>query len=274
MHVAPYTVYEALSIAAFLTLTVIGPRAFRSRTYTRFIVCLVIVVVAVANSASLLRVDASTCLELTALVAAGAVLVTLAFVVARAPARRRWLTESQTDPIVLAAPFDGTWSVVVGGPDPANHHLIASDQRFACDLMRRDALSFGSRILAPVSGRVVAAHDGIADWPPSFRVREHDAPLGNHVAIDTGRGVVFLCHLQNGSVCVRAGDDVRIGTEVGRCGNSGRTSRPHLHVHAQDLAVYAFDRAAGIPIAFRDGAARITPLPWKKLRAAASISGR
>jgi len=51
-------------------------------------------------------------------------------------------------------------------------------------------------------------------------------------------------------VSVRNGDFVDIGTPIGRCGNSGRTTRPHLHIHAQDLESFAFDRAIGVPIAF------------------------
>jgi murein DD-endopeptidase MepM/ murein hydrolase activator NlpD len=62
-----------------------------------------------------------------------------------------------------------------------------------------------------------------------------------------------LCHLARDSVRVRAGQPVRAGDEVGRCGNSGRTTVPHLHMHAQDRPEPAIGEAHGVPIAFRDG---------------------
>ena len=45
---------------------------------------------------------------------------------------------------------------------------------------------------------------------------------------------VFLCHLQPGSLLVKAGDRVAAGQPLGRVGNSGNTSEPHVHVHLQD----------------------------------------
>jgi murein DD-endopeptidase MepM/ murein hydrolase activator NlpD len=187
--------------------------------------------------------------------AAVATIGVIAFVAASRSARA-WRARAR-DPLVLDPPFEGSWRVVAGGAYPGlNHHHIAKDQYFAYDFMRRGAPSRGSAILAPIAGRVVAAVDGMEDRPPS---RNPDHPsvrgreLGNHVAIACGRGAVFLCHLQNGSVCVRPGQDVVAGERIGACGNSGRTTWPHLHIHAQDAHAYAFDRANGIPIGFRNG---------------------
>jgi len=178
-------------------------------------------------------------------------LVVIAFAIrSRRHAEREWIAAARS-PLLLDAPFAGEWRVAAGGPNPArNHHVVASDQRFAYDFVNTDGPSAGVDILAPVAGTVVVAHDGEADHPPSMRVIEDPLPLGNHVAIETPGGVVFLCHLQRGSVAVREGERVEIGSLIGRCGNSGRTTRPHLHIHAQDLPVYAFNRAIGVPIAF------------------------
>jgi hypothetical protein len=168
---------------------------------------------------------------------------------------RTWNAHARAaEPLLLAPPFRGSWVVAAGGALPGfNHHTIAKDQYFAYDFIRRDAMTLGSEILAPIAGDVVAASDGMPDRAPS---RNADDPsvraraLGNFVAIAAPRGVVFLCHLQNGSVRVNVGDAVSVGDEIGRCGNSGRTTMPHLHLHAQDLPEYAFNRAYGIPIAF------------------------
>jgi hypothetical protein len=154
-----------------------------------------------------------------------------------------------------AAPFEGCWRVVSGGAWRArNHHQVASDQRFAYDFVRLDGASVGSALLAPIAGRVVATSDGAADHPPSSRIIEDRKPFGNFVALANDRATVILAHMQCGSVRVRVGDAVAIGTPLGACGNSGRTSRPHLHIHAQSEPQAAPFRGTGIPIAFaRDG---------------------
>ena len=169
--------------------------------------------------------------------------------------RRRWWTAAKEKALVLDAPFPGRWRVAAGGPWPGeNHHLVASDQRYAYDFLRADAPSFGSPIFAPADGVVAAVRDGMRDREPRRRLHEERRrPFGNYVAIDTGSGFVMLCHLRCGSVRVAAGDAVRAGEEVGRCGNSGNTTVSHLHLHAQDRAGEAPFVAQGVPVAFRDG---------------------
>jgi hypothetical protein len=252
VHTIPDALLEGVSIAGLIALAVVGPRAFYRRTYMRLVVAVVVLMIGAASVPLLFHSSLDPMIASTAVVLA-ALLYAIAQAAARLPARRQWIAESNRDPLVLTPPFEGRWRIVVSGPDPGrNHHLVASDQRFACDLIRAGAPSLGSEILAPVAGRVVSATDGQNDHRASLRVTEDTSPLGNHVAIDSGRGVVFLCHLQNGSVLVQTGDLVTNGTPIGRCGNSGRTSQPHLHIHAQDLAAYAFNRARGIPIAFTE----------------------
>ena len=168
--------------------------------------------------------------------------------------RRRW-RDAMRDPLVLAPPFAGRWIVAAGGPwARSNHHLAASDQRYAYDFLRADGESLGTSILAPIGGLVVSARDGMDDREPRRRVYdERERPFGNYVAIATDRGAVFLCHLARDSVRVRVGQTVRAGDEVGRCGNSGRTTIPHLHLHAQDRPEPAIAVAQGVPIAFGEG---------------------
>jgi hypothetical protein len=55
---------------------------------------------------------------------------------------------------------------------------------------------------------------------------------------------VELAHLQRRSVRVAAGDPVTAGTPLGLVGNSGNTSEPHLHVHAET------DAGEGVPMTF------------------------
>ncbi|WP_240474275.1 M23 family metallopeptidase [Intrasporangium chromatireducens] len=70
------------------------------------------------------------------------------------------------------------------------------------------------------------------------------------IQMDSGI-VVALCHLQRDSVCVQPGQRVRCGDAVGRCGNSGNSTEPHLHLQAFDGLDP--DHARPVPITF-DGA--------------------
>ncbi len=261
--------FSGATVAMLLALPIVARRAFFLRFYVRLVAILVVALMVTVNVAPLLAIPGIDGSRAGTIVAAAVLLFAWVRSRAMAPARRRWLAEAAADPLVLAPPFEGRWRTVVGGPDVGtNHHLIASDQRFAYDFMRVGSASLGSTILAPIAGRVVSACDGRPDHRASMRVFEDPMPLGNHVAIDSGRGVVFLCHLQNGSVLVHVGDLVDAGTPIGRCGNSGRTTRPHLHLHAQDLPEYAFNRARGIPIALPTRSGTVAPPVWSTIAGA------
>ncbi|GAA1135647.1 M23 family metallopeptidase [Nesterenkonia lutea] len=107
---------------------------------------------------------------------------------------------------------------------------------------------FGRTLLAPVEGIVVTAHDTELDHPayrglPSIsyaltqqrRVRAGWVALaGNHVLIESEGVIVALCHLQQDSVQVRPGQLVAVGDVLGRCGNSGNRTEPHVHLQAID----------------------------------------
>lgn len=43
----------------------------------------------------------------------------------------------------------------------------------------------------------------------------------------------MLTHFQMGTIAVSVGDEVKAGDYLGRVGNSGTTSEPHLHIHHQ-----------------------------------------
>ena len=122
---------------------------------------------------------------------------------------------------------------------------------------------FGRPILAPAQGVVVGVHHTAPDHH-SFRglpsvfyaltQRRRAAAgwvelAGNHVMIETRDGpVVAVCHLQRASVRVQPGQSVRVGETLGRCGNSGNSTEPHVHVQAMDR----FDvlNATAVPITF------------------------
>ena len=62
---------------------------------------------------------------------------------------------------------------------------------------------------------------------------ESTGGLGNHVTIDhivDGQLVTTTsAHMQSGSVMVSVGQAVRAGDQIGRVGNTGASTGPHLH---------------------------------------------
>ncbi len=185
----------------------------------------------------------------------------------------------------LRLPFDGSWYVFWGGRALAdNHHAVARDQRYAYDFVARsgkvthrgngtrndDYYVWDRPIVAPAAGVVVRAVDGIDDNHPG--VMNPRQPFGNHVVIDLGNGeFAVLAHLRRGTVSVRDGMRVAAGRAIGRCGNSGNSSEPHLHFHLQNSPREG--DADGLPAQFQhyvaDGneVARGEPLRGQTVRA-------
>jgi hypothetical protein len=150
----------------------------------------------------------------------------------------------------LAFPLrDGRFMVGQGGGiGLLNNHASHWQQRFAADLtaigsagFRADGILpsdldryviYGAAVVSPCEGEVVSARDGHPDLVPPQA--DPDNPAGNHVVIDCGELNVELAHLQRGSVGVAPGDRLAPGDPIGRVGNSGNTTEPHLHIHAVD----------------------------------------
>jgi Peptidase family M23 len=90
---------------------------------------------------------------------------------------------------------------------------------------------FGMPVIAPCSGTVVQAVDGL----PDMNVPEYDRQnmAGNHVILACGDIHVAIAHFKRGSVRLKANDAVMSGQQIGEVGNSGGSNEPHLHIHAQ-----------------------------------------
>lgn len=164
-------------------------------------------------------------------------------------------------------PVEGEWTVVNGGPTrDASHSWGILAQRYAYDLVVTDDRGrsyegsgdrpeeyhcFGEPVVAPADGVVVAASDGRRDYHRAggwMDPRQRDL-RGNYVAIEHATGEYgVLAHLQEGSLEVAEGDRVERGEPIGRCGNSGNSTEPHLHFQLQDHP--SFFRSMGLPIHF------------------------
>ncbi|MEZ4700512.1 MAG: M23 family metallopeptidase [Rhodothermales bacterium] len=164
-------------------------------------------------------------------------------------------------------PMDTLMYVAWGGDAVStNYHAASPDQRWAYDLVvapfftASDSLGdygcYGLPVLAPAAGVVDVSLDGRPDAPPGRLSYDLANPLGNYVSIrlrETG-AYLILAHLQPGSVRVAPGDTLREGQPIGRCGNSGNTSEPHVHIHhqRQSPSETPIGFAEGLPLYFRD----------------------
>jgi len=122
---------------------------------------------------------------------------------------------------------------------------------------------WGIEVVAPIGGRVSAARDGLADAVPGVLSGDYSTPTGNFVSIETEHGThLILAHLQKDSVVVEEGHVVVEGEPLGRCGNSGNTSEPHIHIHHQRQSPKDFPTgfAEGLPLFFRDHDGPAMPL--------------
>ncbi|OKP92586.1 hypothetical protein A3842_01965 [Paenibacillus sp. P3E] len=160
-------------------------------------------------------------------------------------------TDAKRTQTTFELPFQGKWFVYWGGTNELiNYHYGAEQQRYAYDLIvvnngfsyKGDAtknesyFAFGKPILAAAAGKVVKIVNDIQDNKPVGKENTEQI-AGNHVIIDHGNGEFsYYAHLQKGSVSVKAGDVVKAGDTLGKCGNSGNSSEPHLHFEVANSA--------------------------------------
>lgn len=158
----------------------------------------------------------------------------------KAPPRPRVPVVAGTNAVAPAGgvtyrfPMIGNWRVY------RTHYGSNNDQAYALDLIldapfgfvgkrnNREFPSYNQPIVADAPGIIVIAADGVPDNVPGA-VNVYDMH-GNYVVIDHQNGEYSLfAHLIPGSLKVRPGMTVAAGTELGRCGNSGHSTMPHLH---------------------------------------------
>ncbi len=175
--------------------------------------------------------------------------------------------QTKTD---LELPFEGEWYVSVGGRTHLNggHHFVTrgSGQRYAYDIgivingrsfsgdgsRNEDHYCFGKRLNAPGDGKILALENNIEDNYTPGSVNDdinENTIAGNYVIIDHLNGEYStLAHFKKGTIIVSVGDTVIKGQEVGKAGNSGNSSGPHLHYHLQNTP-YLLD-GIGLPAQF------------------------
>jgi len=95
-----------------------------------------------------------------------------------------------------------------------------------------DYYCYDKAVLAPADGTVEDINDGIED----NQIGQVDLlnNWGNTIIIKHGEGLYSkLSHLKSKSITVKRGEQVKQGQIIARCGNSGRSPVPHLHLQLQ-----------------------------------------
>ncbi len=148
----------------------------------------------------------------------------------------------------MILPFEDEWFVFWGGTNVnQNYHVSEVSQQYAYDILqvvdgasydgdskRNESYhAFGKAIIAPCDARVALVIKGVKDNIPG---QMNPADLtGNTVVLKTEAGeFILFAHLMEGSILVQEGQDVTQGEVLGKCGNSGNSTEPHLHLSLQN----------------------------------------
>lgn len=165
--------------------------------------------------------------------------------------------------IDLAFPLkEGTYYVGHGGNSTQlNYHNAYEPQQYAIDIVALNSFGFranglfpteldmytiyGNTLSSPCAGEVVETRDGLPDMTPPES--NPDQPEGNYIGVvcEGYDAVIYIAHMQQGSVAVNETEAIQEGQPIGTVGNSGNTSEPHLHIHAEKEGV-------GVPITFNE----------------------
>ncbi len=193
--------------------------------------------------------------------------------------RQALLHVHRQPPVVIQPPLHGDGWYAGSGPSNASDHrrtifykagrpLIG--QRFAIDWVQakregnrwsavhgdlsKNSNWYGENapLYAVADGRIVSLKTDIPENVPNQKpvVKITQETIGgNYVVIDIGYGrYAFYAHMIPHSATVKLGDRVRAGEVIGRLGNSGNSSAPHLHFHITNAPAFIF--AEGEPYAF------------------------
>ncbi len=154
---------------------------------------------------------------------------------------------------------NGQYFFAEGGSNAAlNSHNEVVAQKYAYDIIKIDSLGFSGRgffssnlsdyyifnetVYAPCSGTVFKANDSSEDMP--IMQRDENESHGNYVILECSGARVSMLHFKKGSILVSEGESVITGQPLGKVGNSGRTTGPHLHIQANNV------QGESIPITF------------------------
>lgn len=135
---------------------------------------------------------------------------------------------------LVAVPLAGVVTVTQGFDGPISHRgpwRYGIDFELPADPGLTPA-TLGVPVYCPADGAVESVADSVPDNP--FGLCNYSQNWGNYIVIRMDQGHwLMLAHLAKGSIRVAAGQRVQTGQVLAAVGNSGRSPRPHLHIHVQ-----------------------------------------
>ncbi|WP_150467646.1 urea transporter [Francisella sp. SYW-9] len=141
-------------------------------------------------------------------------------------------------------PFSGQWYIYQDFNDKWTHK---GKYQFAYDFVKKENgktyigdqnsldnyLCFGESILSPVEGYIVDCRHDLIDNPIGNIDRANN--WGNYITIKNHQGLfIKICHIMQFSLNVKVGDHVYINDALAKCGNSGYSPEPHIHIQVQN----------------------------------------
>lgn len=159
-------------------------------------------------------------------------------------------------------PFEGRWNVANGGLNKNNSHsweLIT--QRYAYDFVIQNEeksylkdknniqnyLCYNIPIIASFKGKVVSINNKTKDYEKvgDFSVDwKTNNIAGNYVIIEhSNNEYSFYAHLKKDSIKVKINEVIEQGQIIAHCGNSGRSTEPHLHFQIMNSKNFFFGKS-------------------------------
>jgi urea transporter len=161
--------------------------------------------------------------------------------------------------IKIALPFSGEWSVYQAFNGEWTHKgkwkyaydfVIENDDKTHKNegLYVSDYYCFGQSVLSPVNGYVVALRNDLVDNIIGEVDRINN--WGNYIIIKNDAGYfIEISHLMQNSISVNVGDYIHQGQIIAKCGNSGYSPEPHIHIQLQKFAILGSET---IPFVFSE----------------------
>jgi hypothetical protein len=188
------------------------------------------------------------------------------------------LAIKKTGAALIDEPFTGDRWLAANGPSNTSIHrraVIVLDgrprvpERYAIDWIKLgdDGNSYSGDqyknssyhaydvpILAVADGKIITVKDGLPENVPQkskpVGIQTLVTMPGNHVIEDVGGGLyVGYAHLIPGTIAVKAGEHVHRGQVLGRLGNSGNSTEPHLHLQVCNAPSFLI--CEGVPMEFQ-----------------------
>lgn len=165
-------------------------------------------------------------------------------------------TVSEEQPPVISPPLKGSGLVAGATTSLENNHHPSFQltykgkttviERYCVDWVKLDEAGnyfsgdpnvleswyiYGQEVYSVADGTVIAIETSFPDQQmtgPQYETTVYNG-TGNYVVIQINGGYAVYCHFKPNSITVKSGQKVTRGQLIGRVGNSGDSTPPHLH---------------------------------------------